>query len=548
MRFVLMSAVALVAAAPVHAQGDAFKACDGIKPPGKRGDSLTQIDEMFKSTWTIGEERAAIMPSQEGVTACDAALADPLLLTQFWRRRAYLQQAKAIHLIGLERYDEALRALDASDSEGAGRKDAFFDGSMGAGNHALRGWIYFRQGKTDAALVELEGVARDRPYSPRMAALASAIRLTFQKELGQDLATLAAGAAQSPDLLRRLFWLSMLYGDFPAVLKYGPQLSFELPHGKRTDEIVGFEDKLYKMIAERADVSGAIAYATAASGNIDAANALLARAQADLDEAMAPPIVPEGGKLSRDQKDDFAERKMSGLDGRAKLDRWKAAIGLRGDLAKMNGEELSARAQALSLMDMPVMIDMLTQFGALHPAERGLADMVGAKLRTRLDAERGQAHAMSFQNLVDLLPRIETAAMRPRFKDTTVEQFLLTDNTGFNTTREKDSPYVTVRFASEIATPATVEELALLASAMRARQSGKDSFLIDSRILIKRSIRYGGYSRGSYALPNGWEARIRILPVNAAELPRELEASRWRLQKVSDVADGLYVKYTTKYD
>ena len=91
-----------------------------------------------------------------------------------------------------------------------------------------------------------------------------------------------------------------------------------------------------------------------------------------------------------------------------------------------------------------------------------------------------------------------------------------------------------------VANRATIEELVLLAAAQQTSKAGKDSFLIDSRLFVERSLTtYGMYGINYGTSNNGYEARVRILPVNGGELPPGLEHSRWRLIRAADVEASL---------
>jgi hypothetical protein len=59
-------------------------------------------------------------------------------------------------------------------------------------------------------------------------------------------------------------------------------------------------------------------------------------------------------------------------------------------------------------------------------------------------------------------------------------------------------------------------------------------------MIVERTLTtYGMYGINNGTSNAGYEARMRILPVNAAELPADLEHGRWRLIRADEVEAAL---------
>lgn len=415
---------------------------------------------------------------------------------------------------------------------------------MTLGNSVLRALALFKLGKREAALAELDAVDRARPYATDITRLTRAVRLDNMDDLAAQRALLMAGAPMNPSLLGQLFWISMFYNDFAQVLALAPQVSFDVPKGRGDWQIEGSSTRKYELIERRAEFAGATAYAYAATGKPEAAKAVMAEARADVEEAIQPPAPPKpGGKLKRHVVADYEMRKAGGQKATRALDQWDAAISLMERAPGMTLDEVAKAARDARLRDNPAMLHILGRVKPTTQTDIAAQRDVMAAMEKRRNRELDSIWKVSFRDLVKMLPRPEREKMQPYMKPAG-DGLWFSDSDGSYIKRERTTPYINVRFGSDIASKATVEEMGLLAAALESRRLGKDSFLIDSRMIIERTVnvymQYGGMV-SSY--PNGNETRLRILPVNASELPASLEHSRWRLIRVADVVDALYARY-----
>ncbi len=544
--FLLAAVAALLFATSAAAQSvvDPFSQCDGYKAPRKNDDGVGEGVSLFEQHPSSGSvSQAWLALGTTGISACKQALADPRLLPVSWARRMLLLRAQAAHQIAAGLFPDALASLDQSDTASAPNHDPFFAKSFGLANRALRAFAEYSMGNAEAGERDLTTIRRARPYAESIARLVRIIRLSFRNDLEDQRALLMADAPQSPALIEELFWTAVLYSDFERASQLGPQVGFDLPRGRDSWMIKGFDDRRYDGIEERADVAGATAYALIATGKPDAAAAAMAKARADVVEATAPPRVSRDVRTSIDD-DDYKHRQTHGPVATARLDRWDALIALRSRAATINLADFPKTIPPAELANTRVKMDILAQAKTPTPVERSELAALQKQNCEILDRARRQVHGLTLRGLIQLMPQSEWIGVRPRFKkNTEFDAFMFGDN-GFYITAEANSPYVSVRFGDDSQNPLMVEELAMLASAKQARAAGKDAFLLDSRMLIRRT-RSVAYVRNAPVYDTGWEARLRILPVaSAAPLPPDLEAARWRLIKADDVIQALSPQYT----
>ncbi len=120
--------------------------------------------------------------------------------------------------------------------------------------------------------------------------------------------------------------------------------------------------------------------------------------------------------------------------------------------------------------------------------------------------------------------------------------FWRTDMEGYRVMKGDDPQLVNLRMGSLSASPAMVEEAAMLVAADHVRGLGKDAFIIESALLVERTVTYGyyGYSAGGGS-PQGFEYRLLIRPISLAA--GEEPSRQWRAIKVADVRAALADKY-----
>ena len=537
-------AAAMFTAAPAAAAKGDFYACDGYTAPGRKSDGITT------GAWLFGLARAstefrrgdALSHGSPGIAACEAALADPLLEPRYWLRRANLLQAKALHLIAMHRDEEALAALRESDSA-APAGEILFGESVGFGNRALRAIALYRLNRGDEARAELAAIERGRPYANSLRALGRTIRMIFESDSDSYFRLLRQEAGYDPNMLELIFRASVLYGRFDEAEAIYGQISDDLPRNHGSFVIQGLEAQGYERIAERAYLAGAMGYVLVAQGKAEAGRALIAKARRDLAGASTPPIPTASGRIKGSDQRDYDQRLSAATSGGGHLDNWEQAIALRIAAPTLGLAELFQRAEASLPKETPVIIDLLRHIKAGSEEERREAAAGEAEITRIIDEGRRRSLVLDYAQIAKMLPRPETAGAKPSYKRAG-DGIILDNNQGFYSRRHADSDALTVGFASNLAPPAMVEELAMLAAAMKTRQAGKDGFVIESRLLIQRSTTIVGYGQATSGAPSGYDVRLKILPVSKAALPPGLEAGRWRVIDAVQVHDRLYPKYT----
>ena len=514
-RRALALALFVVPVAATAGEAD-FAACDGYPAPRKKSDGIVTdalLWGLVSSTSDFRRSNPTQGLGREAMASCDRALADPLLQPAFAIRRASLLQAKAFHAIHAGEAGEALGILDQSDA--AGPRTREFSESLGIGNEALRGLAHIRLGQLAQARTALDRAAVIRPWSASMVRLLRIVRLGGHPAEQSIRAVVEPGIDLDPSLLEALFWEAFTERDFANAVRFGRQITFELPRGRGNWTLEGEEERRYALIEERAKLDGAIAYALQASGDAAAADAGIAAADAALAEAMEAPTPPRSGKLSKRVRADYSARVAAGRKGQVEVRKWAAAIALRRRAPQiafgaMPGQLQIADATPLALIDLAHVARVAS------PAEEAERQQVFKTVAARAATERKAALQLDMYELLNLLPRPETVATRPKYQ-TEGGNFLRSDLNGYAVRTMPGSAMTTVRFGSAIGSLAMVDEAALLAAAKHVRAQGGETFVIDALQSIQRTTRVTHlYYGGGGSSPSGYEVRMGIRILDAA--------------------------------
>lgn len=529
-----MAPLGLLAAAPAAAAEIDFRVCDGYPAPAGGADGTQQ-------TWLWGliddAQPKAVSHEEAAIAACDRALADPLLLPGYGVRRALLLRAKAVNQLILARTADALATLDQADA--VRLPEPFFAQRYAEGNRLLRAYADYRDNRLDAARAEIAAVEKGRRYAAWTMGMTYSLQLAYDHGWPQLHAAMLGQVATEPAAIGQTFWASFYYQDFDEALRLGPQISYTLPQGRKDSRIKGIDDHPYEVITRRADRDGAMAYALAATGHADQAAAAIARARADLTAARTPPGASDADPA--EARTDLQRRQMAADEGGTKIDLWEAAIALRARAATMTVETLGPAVKEAGVNKLPIMIDMIGRLKPADPVSQSIQHRLITTLEQRRDTEMEALAKFDFDALNRALPRPGVAA-GPSLKGAG-DGLVFGDANGFYSKKEPDSPYLNIRYGNQVASQDAIDDLTLLAAATYARKAGKDSFMVDSRMLVTRTIRTIRYYGASSTSSNGAEVRLRILPLNAAELTPAQEPMRWRLIRVQDVFDQLVPLY-----
>src|SRR3569623_2081983 len=124
-------------------------------------------------------------------------------------------------------------------------------------------------------------------------ALANRLRLRLDNSLTAHLALLRQRAVRDPSALINYFIIALSSEKFAEVAAVGGSLTFDLPSSRGGWTVQGDDSLRYELIADRAEIAGAFAYALVVTGKPERAAAVIARAREELTEAMVPPPPPD---------------------------------------------------------------------------------------------------------------------------------------------------------------------------------------------------------------------------------------------------------------
>lgn len=542
-----MVVMGLIAFAPVQTMArqpvePAFNQCDHYGTP-----RAPKPDETPKPAWQWGDfnnvEATAAAPWQGGIQACDAALANPLLIDVYWRRRASLLQGKALHQLGAKDNAGALATLDQADALLAQKHDAAMDRTLGLGNQVLRAVALYRDNHADQAEAVLARVDAARPYSLSVAGATGGVRMIFNYSRADHTRLMRDRVRLDPHMLHTLFWLSLDFGEFEDALGYADALTFDLPrtHGGWT--LIGDAERQYDLIKKRATVAGARAYALSALGRDDEALKVMTAAKGDVDDAMQPPPPPApGDKPSKRVQADYDARKAAGEKALTALTDWANAIRIRQLAAKTAFTDVETLGPPPGGDAVIVRADILRQFKPANLAEASVIQGLITKIEDGDDLDRRKALAMNLNELARTLPHPGDADSPPKMRGEGLNLWR-TNLEGYAVASAEDPALFNVRFSGLNAPKAALEEAAMLIAAREAQKRGKDGFILEAVQRISRSLTtYSLYGyRPSGSTPAGYEVRYLVRPVDIASLPPE--QLKLRVIKVADVLGALQSLY-----
>ena len=473
-----------------------------------------------------------------GVAACDRALVDPTLLPRFWVRRAHLLQSKAMHFLVEKDFEAAIKVLGESDALVRNGNDHLVVGSVGLGNRALRAIALMNLSRRAEAEAELDGVTKTRPDAAAIRRMVRSIRLSGGPNPEAFTAAMRADGVLEPQLLRTLFWHHIFYSRFAEAMALYPDISFDLPRGNSDALIQGLGDHRYERIGDRAKFAGALFYALSVLGRKDEAARTIAAARKELADAMRPPPPPPEGRRQRSSvQTDFRNRVAAGTKAVAQLVSWENAAALRARAAELTIVDFAEEIKKNSLQGFPVLADMVAQIRTVTKQDQEIADGTVRVLQAQLEEVIRKEFRLTLGEMAEILPRPETATNMVRFKPSSS----ILGVSGVTTKKSVTPGEISISYESLTGTNVMADELSLLAAALEARKAGKDSFVVQSRMNVIRSLSSCYYfSVCGPSTPNGYESRISILPVDSATWPAE---RRWRVINAQQVYDRLASKY-----
>ncbi len=518
----------LVCAAQASAQS--FTSCDGYPAPEKKSDGITKGSWLWGLASTASDIRqeGTIRLGEAGVSACDSALADPLLRPEFALRRVHLLQIKALHQIAAGKPSDALNTLDAALAiplDPANLRDK----GLGLANKALRATALIDLGRREEANALIHAISEARPYASSIQLLVSTLGKRSDPSLEFEFADTHRRMALNPQAAPLAIIQEMLTGRKDDVIALSDGLKFDLPkmRGGWSIEGNGLDD--YELISVRAQFAGVRAYSLAAVGRDADSKKAIEAAHADLDEAKAPPVAKPGQQISKKASEDYDRRKVEADKGEIALSGWEARIALRRKTATLSADDFFAELKKIDGGASAAMIDLMESLKSLSPADGAIRDRAFKQLQEGIEVDRRRRVKTDLTTILSELPRPETDRNQPNFHGAG-DGYFLSDN-GYST-KQMDSPAKwTVRFANNLATDATVEELVLASAASLAKKKGYAGFVVLSRRTFERTThvtQYGLYGGGSYDQNSGREAQLVVYLVNPGQFPDELSGAEQR--------------------
>ncbi len=545
--------LASAAAMPAPAMGEFidrsyFRTCDGYTEPTGKVDGMTKATRFWGLAAATSDIRRskAVKIGPNGAKACERALADPILLPDYWLRRVNLLQANALHTFAAGDAAAALRNLDEADRIGAVQKIGTFDQSLGVGNLAIRAFISGEQGDANAARTAAARMVALRPWSTTTIRLAAALVDRLETP---DIAEQNARARLKflPGSAMALAITLFERGRYQEALDVAAIVDFALPKMRGNWYVEGAEDRDVEIIRRRAAIEGMRAYAASATGNPALAAKLLASARAELDAADTPPQPQaDGSPPKKSAVRDYNRRLPFIASGRAEIAKWDAAIVFAARVPTMPADAVFGEFTKGGFNDLGIAPDILRRIAVADAVAAAQRDRTLNEVVAQVIKRQRAREALSASDLAALLPRAETPKMVPVMKPAGDGYFL--SDTGLSRARSKDGDDVwTIRFTHPVASIETVEEMAMMGAAQTAIDQKKEGFVLLASRSFARTIHvsnsYYATVLSEYDENAGYEAQLRVQFVDGAALPPELADMGWRVIKAADVISSLSSKY-----
>lgn len=517
-RFGLLAASALAAvafASSAGAQSADWAACDGYGAANRSGDGMTEYANFllifnppgYGTTARGGTGRGAY-----AVAACTNVLDD--LHGDHWRRRINLLQARALHQIELGQAEAALADLDlAQTTVEASPTDFLFDRSQRVSLMLVRAWALQRLDRADEARALVAQAAAQRPYDRGVVGMIDSLGLAEGSEIEQSVAEQRmrldprTRAARAVDLFE-----ARRYAEFLPVADYAVNAS-----GLREMEFTVLLDSMR-------------AYALAATGRFDEADALLATLQnAPQPAAVAKSLQQREGRL-------VPSRPPSAQLARI-VESTALAVERRRMIAEGRAAEVIADLPRRPVTRDSVGADLLLALADAAPSEHE-ADLRSLAEQALADTGRDSSvdQPANLEHVFEALPAAEIPQRRSAWREAR-RPFLSMEGSASDLDaigyRERTLPdgRVTVRFRGITTPNGQVEEMALLRAALLAREAGYGGFIITERRDTEWSINTTQYGVTLRTDPNGYETEIdvRFVQPGAADAPAALVLESDRL-------------------
>ena len=529
-------------------RGDFFTPCDGYGHATAGGDGMTKWASAILVFNLGGDTRRSAPAFAEpyGIGACGAAISElDAKFPEFWRRKASLLRARAIHRLVIGDPSGALRDLDASDALAANKPDdVYYDRSLKLGSDLVRAQALRQSG--DAAKAEKLAMLAwaKRPYS-REAGYSTLIAIGPEAPLEDREKIMRTLAQITPEATGQWFTDAFEHGRFTDALEIYPGLQAPIVLGNTP---MNSRDALLLKEGNRklgeifwVQDSGSYAYALAALGRVADSRAAIHAAKTRLAAAMVDlPDAP--AEASLEAKTVVAIHNQTNLEMRtylpSHLDGWTSLVEARIAIDEGRFADAAAAAKTIKVPRTWAVFEFTAALSANDPSR-------SAQAKARADAMRAQHgydRTTELKGLFKSLPETETqeriAAYRQDFAWLGVQWG---PKSGFTLEEHPADGFTTIKFESPKAPLSLLEDMALLKAADIARQAGKAGLVILDRRNINHIINNGMAARGS--LLSGYESQLDFVAVDPTAPPPAYQNARWRIVDANAVYGALAPLY-----
>ncbi len=531
-RLLLVTAIAAIAGPlPALAKKQDFINCDGLQAPKASGNGMRPPPN---TPYMYNSQRFSI-------AACDAALADPLLLPSHTLRRASLLRARAIGHLSAGNADQTLADIDAAHE--ATRElfsDPMFARSMGVSFDLVRAAAWQRKGDFARARQLAQAAGDARPYSVSVQSLVASL-LEATSGPGEDPSPYAKVIPLKPTAIKEEFYWLVEKHRFSQALQTYPRLGLEFPQlqpDPNGTRLINTSENINTLTTSMVLAMFA-AYAHAATGNTDAAQSLLSDTKAKVEAALAPLSMLERVAYAKNLNL-FGEKLALMVSGRIDITQGKAINVVKS----LVGQQLPAT---------PLTVELLTALKTALPAEQQDLAPDPAPMAAKV-AENAKVSGLDISALKKHLPAAEFSNNATEYKKSkkSILNVLLSPSNyrpdGFRSKEDPETGVITVEFIGGSATPTTVDELTLLHAADLARQRGKTGFIIVSRSLYARTMTTTINGMSTSSAPAGYQATLDIRLIDADNLPADLQLEGDRVLDANKVYGALAPIYISPED
>lgn len=537
-------------ASPAAAQGGSFRDCDGFRAPTRTADGLNRrAQSLFTTPLGYGGINMPVPVDAQfaakGVSACEAALASPLLLLEHALRRASLIRARGIYRLAARDGSAALADFAASE-EAAGTASPLYSRSLGLGTDLLRAYALHLAGRKDEAVAAARAAQAARPTSAELGIAAASVILAASGDWDAYSAASREVARYNPNAFLGLYTVALLRGRFDEAVALHPHIVLGVPSSRDGSLVGGTGALVATNFVARIDIDGTAAFALAELGQRERAEAELRSLSERVDSALTEPTLPPGETEQRSIRRELQRyRQIStrAAEGRARLASWRRMVDLRLMASDGRAAEAAAAVIAQPVGGTRFGLSLYEAIAAAHPESReNLAPLIAAA-RRNVDSQLDGIAAFDLSELVRLLPEAENESRISGYGRGS-DGFLGSE--GFMSRQAAIPGARAVKFSTDQGTASTSSEMALLRAAEMAIEQNMRGFVILDRRVLQRTLVTTQYGREIDRDHEGFVAEIDVVFVNPDALPAGIASAPWRYLDAAEVRSRLAPVYVRR--